>query len=54
MDGLTEGRIVHFVMPNGKHRPAIIVEAWRNVHGPPDHRVNLVVFLDGLNDAESL
>lgn len=38
------GRIVHYVLPNGTHRPAIIVQAW------PDHRVNLQVFLDGNND----
>lgn len=29
MDGLIEGRIVHYVMPNGEHRPAIVVRVWR-------------------------
>jgi hypothetical protein len=29
MEGLTEGRIVHYVMPNGEHRPAIVVRVWR-------------------------
>lgn len=39
------GRTVHFVMPNGDHRPAIIVRVW-------DHTaVQLQVFVDGSNDA---
>lgn len=46
MDGLTEGRIVHFVMPNGDHRPAIIVRVWNKATG----YVNLQVFTDGSND----
>ncbi len=25
MEGLIEGRIVHYVAPNGQHRPAIVV-----------------------------
>lgn len=29
MEGLTEGRIVHYVLPDGQHRPAIIVKVWR-------------------------
>ena len=37
------GKIVHFVMPNGKHRPAIIEEVWT------DNCVDLVVFI-GPND----
>lgn len=44
MDGLTEGRIVHFVLPNGDHRPAIVVRVWT---AP---LVNLQVFIDGTND----
>lgn len=47
MDGLTEGRIVHFVMPNGDHRPAIVVKVWNKESG----LVNLQVFTDGLNDS---
>lgn len=47
MDGLTEGRIVHFTMPNGNHRPAIVVKVWSKETG----LVNLQVFTDGLNDA---
>jgi hypothetical protein len=45
MDGLTEGRIVHYVMPNGQHRPAIVVKVW-NSNG----MANLQVFTDGPND----
>lgn len=48
------GRIVHFVMPDGQHRPAIIVHVW---HHPaeaatPESLVNLQVFPDGTNDME--
>lgn len=46
MDGLTEGRIVHFVMPNGVHRPAMVVHVWDKRSG----YVNLQVFTDGMND----
>ncbi len=38
------GRVVHFVMPNGQHRPARIVQVW------PEDRVNIIVDLDGPND----
>ena len=48
MDGLTEGRIVHFVMPNDEHRPAIIVKVWNHETG----YVNLQVFTDGSNDVQ--
>ena len=41
----TTGRMVHFVMPNGKHRPAIVVEPWGGLGA-----VNLQVFPDGSND----
>lgn len=46
MDGLTEGRIVHFVMPNGEHRPAIVVKVWNKTSGTS----NLTVFSDWMND----
>lgn len=52
MDGLTEGRIVHFVMPNGEHRPAIIVRVWAS--GPCGGYVNMQVFTDGANDTYSI
>ena len=29
MEGLTEGKIVHFVTPNGNHMAAIIIHVWR-------------------------
>lgn len=57
MEGLTEGRIVHFVLADGphagEHRPAIVVKVWRKGDGsPPDNGYsNLLVFLDGSNDA---
>jgi hypothetical protein len=28
MEGLTEGRIVHYVLSQENHRPAIIVKVW--------------------------
>ena len=52
MDGLTEGRIVHFVFENGEHRPAIVVKVWRitgpgNIQDPPPNGCsNLQVFTD--------
>lgn len=53
MDGLTEGRIVHYVLPHGpsrgEHRPAIVVKVWSKDMGT----VNLQVFTDGSNDGEN-
>ncbi|MEC0241989.1 hypothetical protein P4H66_19485 [Paenibacillus dokdonensis] len=54
MEGVTEGRMVHYVLPEsrvfgkGQHRPAIIV----NAHGGKleGGRANLIVFLDCTND----
>lgn len=46
MNGLTEGRMVHFVMPNGEHRPAVVVRVWNKETG----YVNLQVLTDGSND----
>lgn len=46
MDGLTEGRIVHYVLPNNDHRPAVVVRVWNKEEG----YVNLQVFTDGSND----
>ncbi len=52
MQGLTEGRIVHFVLSEGRnkgeHRPAIIVKVW-DVHRV-DGMIQLQVFTDGSND----
>ncbi len=62
MEGLTEGRIVHFVLPDGpnagEHRPAVVVRVWRLNNAdvaqrPPDSgNSNLVVFMDGRNDGD--
>lgn len=50
MEGLIEGRIIHYVLPDGRnegaHRPAIIVMVWDKEDG----LVNLQVFTDGTND----
>jgi hypothetical protein len=47
MEGLGVGRIVHFVMPEGVVRPAIVIRVWDKNVGD----VNLQVFLDGDNDS---
>jgi hypothetical protein len=50
MEGLTAGRIVHYVLTDGRtevngHRPAIVVKVWNS-----DGTANLQVFTDGGND----
>lgn len=60
MDGLTEGRIVHYILNEGKnkgaHRPAMVVRVWRVSrdgveNAPPKNGVcQLQVFTDGDND----
>lgn len=57
MEGLTEGRIVHYVLATGdstgQHRPAIIVKCWRQSSGYMERGVvNLQVFTDFTNDGE--
>lgn len=51
MEGLTAGRIVHFVVPNTPephpHRPAIVTRVWNDAG-----MVQLQVFTDGTNDGE--
>lgn len=47
MDDLIEGRIVHYVLPDGGHRPAVIVRVWSKETGC----ANMLVFTDGTNDA---
>lgn len=49
MDGLTEGRIVHYVMTNGEHRAAIVVKVWSKESGVS----NLTVFTDWTNDMKT-
>lgn len=50
MEGLTEGRIVHYVLQtgpsHGQHRPAMVVKVWDKAAGS----VNLTVFADWSND----
>lgn len=41
------GRQVHYVLENGAHRAATIVNAWPDA---PDGICNLTVHLDGCND----
>ncbi len=43
MEGLGEGRIVHYILSDGSHRQAIIVSVIDREKG----MVNLSVFLDG-------
>jgi hypothetical protein len=52
MEGLIEGRIVHYVVESGEHRPAIVVHVFNEETG----LVNLQVFTDVSNDglAESI
>jgi hypothetical protein len=54
LEGLAEGRIVHYVLRPGEHRAAIIVRVWRDSHGNPAPlgTVNLTVFPDWGNDGE--
>lgn len=51
MEGLIEGRIVHYVLSNegmtDQHRPAILVRVWK---GRSDGSCNLTVFPDWSND----
>lgn len=46
MESLGAGRIVHYVMPDGEVRPAMVVRIWSLDNGC----VNLNVFVDFLND----
>ncbi len=50
IEGLTVGRIVHYVLESGRckgdHRPAIVVRDWKQENG----LVQLQVFTDGMND----
>lgn len=53
MEGISEGRIVHYVLEDGRsfgeHRGAIIVKNW----GGPKGTVNLSVFTDHSNDGDT-
>ncbi len=50
LKGLIEGRMVHFVMPDGDHRPAVIVRVWRDQQATTPGYSNLQAFADGGND----
>jgi hypothetical protein len=56
LPGLTEGRIVHFVLGDGpsagQHRPAIVVRVWNPKATELSSRgtIQLQVFTDGSND----
>lgn len=50
MEGLTEGRMVHFVMPDGEHRAAVISRVWRPQTPECPGYSNLTVFTDWGND----
>lgn len=54
MEGLTAGRNVHYVLPDGRskgeHRPAIVVKLCPPEWNYPDGAVQLQVFVDGTND----
>lgn len=47
MEGLNEGRIVHYVAYNGRNLAAIVIGVWDQKHGT----VNLAVFSDMPNVA---
>lgn len=49
MDGLTAGRMIHYVMPDGDHRPAIVVRVWDHDNQGPG-LINAQVITDGGND----
>ncbi len=46
MNKLKIGSLVHIVMEDGQHRPAICVRIWSNEGG------NFQMFLDGTNDGQ--
>jgi hypothetical protein len=59
MEGLTEGRMVHYVLSSGKHRPAIVTKVWRLTDSggsepilkvPENGMSNMMVFCDPGDD----
>lgn len=55
MDGLTAGRIVHYILDSGyrnagEHRPAMVVRIWGSPPSEP-YPIQLCVYLDGSNDS---
>lgn len=48
---VTIGRIVHYVLADGQHRPAVVVQTWNpETSSYAEGVVNLQVFMDGTND----
>lgn len=47
------GRTVHFVLPSGEHRPAIIVRLFDQAPTEKSY-VQLQVFIDGSNDSAQI
>jgi len=47
MQGVTEGKMVHVVLENGEHRPAVIVKVWSEETGCS----NLQMFTDSPPEA---
>jgi hypothetical protein len=48
MKGLTIGRVVHYVLPDKQHRPAMVVR----VHDQESGLINVTVFTDWSNDGK--
>lgn len=50
--GLGVGRIVHYVMPDGEHRPAVVTKVWNSVSEMMQLQgyCNVTVHPDGAND----
>jgi hypothetical protein len=55
MDKVKIGRIVHYVLADGEHRPAIIVRVWPDEYGNAEVKdgINVQIFNDGGNDAHA-
>lgn len=47
------GRIVHFVLANGQHRAATVVNCWPSADPTQASTANLTVHLDGCNDLQT-
>lgn len=54
--GLGVGRIVHYVMPDGEHRPAVVTKVWHSVSEDLQRQgyCNVQVTPDGANDDMNL
>jgi len=48
--GLTVGRMVHYLRPNGLCRPAVVLHVWDAGREDGDGLVQLAIFQDGTND----